>query len=152
MQALGYTQAGKRFVELRRSRRLQRDRDEYDALTESERPSWAGCHILFDGCMGQNGTNWAPRGDVCCYCEEWVRIEAQSELLGLADLMHEQHSAPRDIVVLLCAFVCEPERQKCGRCEDGHGTVAYILLEDLYDDEYYVHVCSECHGYLLDNQ
>ena len=47
---------------------------------------------------------------------------------------------------------CHKDYNICGRCADGHGDIEFLLLDELYADEYYEYVCSECHGYLLENQ
>lgn len=40
----------------------------------------------------------------------------------------------------------------CGRCYDGHGDIEYLLYDELFIDDYYVFVCDECHGYLVENK
>ena len=39
----------------------------------------------------------------------------------------------------------------CGRCLDGHGYIEIILIEELFEDEYFIYLCDECHGYILEN-
>ena len=42
---------------------------------------------------------------------------------------------------------------ECGRCADGHGDPEPLCEDCIFQDDYYHNgVCSECFGYLKDNQ
>ncbi len=41
---------------------------------------------------------------------------------------------------------------ECGRCADGHGDCVPLCEDCCFPDAYYGSVCSECHGYILDNK